>query len=253
MPAEKEGGTPWYVEAFSRAYLDVYAHRHDETAARAEALGALALLRHAPSDGRLLDLAAGAGRHARHLKEAGCRVTCLDLSADLLSAAAHAGLSCVRGDMRTLPFRNASFTAIVCLFSSFGYFSDDRENTRTLKEAARILRPGGRALFDLMDPETARSTLRTRDRVVRAGTLIEIERRLVQGGARVEKSVRLTCPGEPPRTWTESVRLFTHDEFATLARSAGLAVEATHGNFDGRPHEPGRTRLMMILGTDPNS
>ncbi|MBI4231236.1 MAG: methyltransferase domain-containing protein [Planctomycetes bacterium] len=251
MPAAKKEPPPWYVEAFSRAYLDVYAHRHNETSERAEALGALALLRHAPGDGRLLDLAAGAGRHARHLKQAGCRVTCLDLSADLLLAASRAGLSCVRGDLRALPFRDGAFAAIACLFSSFGYFADDRENARVLTEAARVLRPGGRALFDLMDPRTVRQTLRARDRIEREGTVIEIERRLTPDDRRVEKSVRLTRPGEPMRTWTESVRLFTRDEFAALALRAGLEIEATYGDFDGHPHESGRTR-MLILGTDTN-
>src|SRR5262245_46593945 len=107
---------PWYVEAFRADYLEVYKHR-DEAAAAREVRGALSLLRHDRPRGRLLDLAAGAGRHALAFRAERCHVTCLDLSDDLTRAAAGRGLRTVRGDMRALPFRDWAFDSIACLFS----------------------------------------------------------------------------------------------------------------------------------------
>src|SRR6267142_2810728 len=98
---------PWFVDAFTSSYLEVYSRR-DETSARREAKGALNLLRHDGSKGPLLDLAAGARRCAA------------------------IGLPTVRGDMRALPFRDGAFAAVTCLFSSFGYFDDEAEHVQTL-------------------------------------------------------------------------------------------------------------------------
>ncbi|HTE05972.1 MAG TPA: class I SAM-dependent methyltransferase [Planctomycetota bacterium] len=238
--------TPWFVDAFTNSYLEVYGHR-DETSARREVQGALNLLRHDGSQGRLLDLCSGAGRHSRAFRLAGCPVTCFDLSPDLVRQSAELGLPTVRGDMRALPFAGGSHAAVACLFSSFGYFDTDAEHQRTLCEIARVLAPGGRALLDLMDRDTVRAQLRPQSVEVMEGRTIEVERALTDDGTRVEKAVRLRRSGAPTQLWQESVRLFTADELQLLANGAGLIVERTCGDFEGRPHVPGQTRRLLLL------
>jgi SAM-dependent methyltransferase len=237
---------PWFVNAFTSAYLEVYAHR-DEVSARAEAKGALNLMHHDGSRGRLLDLAAGTGRHAKAFRTLGCRVTCLDLSHDLTRRSAAAGLSTVRGDMRELPFRDAAFAAVTCLFSSFGYFAEDDEHQRTLDGIARVLAPGGAALLDLMDRETVRYALEPQSVEIVDGKTIEVERALVDDGRRVEKSIRLLRDGSATQAWRESVRLFTGEELAALATRARLRIETERGDFEGRPHVAGATRRIVVL------
>jgi SAM-dependent methyltransferase len=53
----------------------------------------------------------------------------------------------VEGDMRSLPWSDASFDRIVSWFTSFGYFSDN-DNRVVLHEVRRVLRPGGRLLIE---------------------------------------------------------------------------------------------------------
>ena len=237
---------PWFVDAFTADYLDVYAHR-DEAAAAREAKGVLSLLRHERRSQRLLDLAAGAGRHALAFAAERCHVTCLDLSDDLTRRARAAGLRTVRADMRALPLRDWCFDSITCLFSSFGYFSDDREHEDTLREMARVLTPGGRALLDLMDPETVARHLVPQGVEVMGENTLEVERRITPDGRRVEKSIRMIRSDRPARAWRESVRLFSGDELETLADRARLELEATYGDYDGRPFEAGRTRRLIVL------
>lgn len=238
---------PWYVDAFRADYLDVYSHR-DEAAAAREAKAALSLLRFDPARGRLLDLAAGAGRHSLAFRALRCDVVSLDLSADLMVRARASGLRCARADMRHLPLRDWSFGAVAMLFSSFGYFHDDADHERTLAEVARVLEPGGAALLDLMDPETVRTNLVPQDVDVREGATLEIERRMTDDGRRVEKSIRMIRPGgADERSWVESVRLFSQPELAALATGAGLSIEDTVGDYDGRPHVPGDTRQLVVL------
>lgn len=234
------------MDAFRADYLDVYAHR-DEGAAAREAKGALSLLRFVRGRERLLDLAAGAGRHALAFAAEGCHVTCLDLSADLVERSRARGLRAVRGDMRRLPFRDWAFDAAACLFSSFGYFADDREHAATLAEVARVLSPGGRLLLDLMDPETVARGLVPQGVDLRGDRLVEVERWLTADRRRVEKSIRIVRGARTERAWVESVRLFRGDEIAELAAGAGLTLATTAGEYDGRPHRAGETRRLVVL------
>ena len=237
---------PWYVEAFTESYLDVYPHRDERSAAR-EARGTLNLLRYDGGKGRLLDLASGTGRHGRAFRLLRCPVVCLDLSMELAQRSVALGLPTVRGDMRVLPFADQSFAAVACLFSSFGYFEHDDEHLRVLHEVSRILRPGGGLLLDLMDPETVRFKLRQQDVEQADGRTVEIERALTDGGRRVIKQIRLIRDGSATLSWHESVRLFTLDEIEALAVRARLRLAGVWGDFDGRPHLPGETRQIVAL------
>jgi hypothetical protein len=43
------------------------------------------------------------------------------------------------------------------------------------------------------------------------------------------------------------VRLFTAEELVALANAARLRVAGTWGDFDGRPHQAGVTRRIVVL------
>ena len=102
------------------------------------------------------------------------RLVGLDLSADLLQAAAVAltaeGVADVplltpdgdalpepspdrvvllRADMRRIPYRDF-FGAILSIFTSFGYFEADEDNEAVLRSAHAALRPGGTFLMDYL-------------------------------------------------------------------------------------------------------
>ena len=77
--------TEWFEEWFGEEYLQLYPHRD---AAEAERAVALILDTRAVEPGwRVLDVACGAGRHARAFEAAGARCVGLDLSAALLRVA----------------------------------------------------------------------------------------------------------------------------------------------------------------------
>jgi D-alanine-D-alanine ligase len=106
----------------------------------------------------VLDFCGGQGRHALELARRGfTRVTLLDYS-DCLTRlgrkeASREALATnfIRGDARYSGLRSRSFSAVIIMGSSFGYFVDDRENRKMLQEAYRLLLPGGELLLDLPD------------------------------------------------------------------------------------------------------
>src|SRR5438876_8502549 len=121
---------PWYESFFGPDYLKQYAH----TTTLQEVEGVAKIL-HLRQGSRVLDLACGAGRHSIELAKRGLEVVGYDLSEPLLKAAraaarkASARVTFVHGDMRDLPY-HGEFDAVVNLFTSFGYFEEDRKSTR---------------------------------------------------------------------------------------------------------------------------
>jgi len=193
QPDKPNRGT-WYSDWFNEAYLTVYSHRNPESAA-AEVRAVARLLDLNKAD-RVLDLCCGSGRHLLHFKELGYpNAVGLDLSPDLLGAAREGlgpSATLVRGDMRDLPF-TATFDAVICLFTSFGYFLDDEQNLRVLKEIRNTLVHRGRFLLDLVSagvtnnlvPETVRNQ----------GDLeITERRRFVSKTERLEKEILIRGP-----------------------------------------------------------
>ncbi len=53
-------------------------------------------------------------------------------------------------------------------------------------------------------------------------------------------------PGRPPRTYTESVRLYQPEEVTIGLRWAGLEVDALFGNFQGDSYERDSERLILL-------
>lgn len=237
----------WFEEAFRDDYRAVYPHR-DLEAARPEVRW---LVEHGVR-GRTLDLCCGFGRHTLLLRESGVDVFGLDLSADLLAAArtlpgAERLLAgrLVRADARELPFASASFDSLVNLFSSFGYFGE-LGDARVMAEIARVLRPGGLAVLDLMNPAFVRANLR--DETTREGDdfLLRERRSLADSGRRVVKEVELVRNGTA-RRWREDVRLYELDELRPLLASHSLSLRSTSGGFASEPASPTAPRLLLTV------
>jgi len=252
---------PWYEVAFGAHYPRLYAHRDEVEAERA----VLALLRLAPlGSGPVLDLGCGAGRHARALAAAAAPVIGLDLSAPLLAAAAAGGTAArlVRGDMRAVPLRGGCVTAVVSLFTSFGYFGPPAAHAGVVAEVARVLAPGGHWFLDYLDPEAARRELASGEAVACRdvdGVFRARERRRLAGDT-VTKRVELTpLPGREAAAaalgvpvgglaYTEEVTLFSLGQLDALTEPRGLRRVAAAGGYDGQPlGGPGADRWLLAF------
>ena len=227
----------WYETAFRKEYLDLYYNR-DDKAAKAEVAWAVEAMG-LPENARVLDIACGGGRHARAMQDLGYRVVGLDLSPELLASAD--GILRVRADMRNVPF-DEGFTGATSFFTSFGYF-DEEGNRAVLSTAHRALRPGGVYLIDYLNVMQVRQQLVPESEEDRDGAHYIIKRRI--NGDRVEKDVRIEKDGEVVE-YTESVRLYLHNDLASMLVEAGLDPVATYGDFDGRDFTTDAPRCILI-------
>lgn len=235
----------WYKEWFGDEYLELYAHR-DEGEAERHVDFVAELFEERPT--AILDLACGAGRHTAALRRRGFRTLGVDLSKTLL--AQDPTLPKVAGDMRCLPFGDATFDWVLNFFTSFGYFETETENRRVLGEVARILMPGGRFLIDLFNRSWVLEHLEPQEKRVIDGRTVEIERWYDERSERINKRIRLIGSEYPFRTFVESVRAYTASEVETALSSAGMEVVARFGGFAGEAFVHDSPRLILLAGKD---
>jgi SAM-dependent methyltransferase len=222
--------TEWFEEWFGEEYLELYPHRDDAEAERAVRL-VLSATGFLPG-WRVLDVACGAGRHARALRRGGARCFGVDLSATLLRIARGVtDAPLVRGDMRRLPIRPASMDLTVNLFTSFGYFDREAEHAAALHEMVDTVRPGGWFVIDFLNPSAVRRNLVSSELVTVNGKPVQVRRELSGDGHHVTKTIE-TGDG---RRFCERVRLFDPEEIARMLADAGVGVRRGFGDYDGAP------------------
>ena len=115
-----------------------------------------------PGPHRVLDAAAGIGTQLLGLVALGHRVCGNDVSARAISRAR--GEATARGvtaaftvaDMRSLPYSDHSFDAVVCADNAVAHLEPTRDLTTALTELRRVVRPGGHVLVSTRDYEQAR-------------------------------------------------------------------------------------------------
>jgi len=145
---------PWFKSWFDSAYYHkLYAHRSEQEAA--DFIDELIIHLQPTEHAVMLDVGCGNGRHCRQLAAKGFNVTGIDLALSSIKHAKKYETSLLRffqHDMRK-SFGNNHFDYVFSFFTSFGYFKDDRENQRVIRNMVNALKPGGVLVFDYINAE----------------------------------------------------------------------------------------------------
>jgi ubiquinone/menaquinone biosynthesis C-methylase UbiE len=239
----------WHESFFGEDWLRIALSIPDERADQQTdfVVEALAL----EPGARVLDLACGHGRHTARLARRGFDVTGLDVSASSL-ALAHENeptATYVEADMRELPLDDGAFDAVINLFTAFGYFQDEADDQRVLREVARVLRSGGAFLIDTLNPPGLFGRYRGRhwDRLEDGTLMLEDHEYEVATGRTKTEWTLIFADGER-RELRHSVRAYTAPELTRLLANAGLEVVASWGDFEGG--ELTRESWRLILRAD---
>jgi len=243
--------TAWYETTFGRDYLSLYCHRNDEEAQHD--IDALLTLIHPKPTEPLLDLCCGAGRHLLALSRKGFTdLTGLDLSADLLAearirldAACRSDVELVRSDMREIPWER-HFSAIISLFTSFGYFQTQREDECVLASAYRALASRGTLVVDTLNREQVIASLVPAEEKKLDDMCIRIRRHLSHDGLRIKKETRVTQPGSPETTYRESVRMYRSSEIEDMLERHGFVDTRFFGNLNGEAFTDTSPRMIFV-------
>jgi len=231
-----EGG---WDELFDESYLATYTPFLDEERTRAEALGAVALAGLEPG-AAVLDAPCGFGRHSLVLAAAGYEVTGADRSPiQLAEAERRRGEAewprLVRADYRELPFPDASFDAVLCLFSALGYL-DRAGDTGVLAEFRRVLRPGGALVVETMHRDRLARIYRDRlwDHLPNGGLYLQEHDFDQVAGIVQMKHVIVDADGRRTERAVE-MHVYTPGDWVGMARDAGFGEVDAYGGFDREP------------------
>jgi len=223
----------WWRDYFGDDFFDLHVDLFPPELSRREVGGMIELLQ-LPTGARVLDAPCGWGRHSALLREAGFDVVGSDLSVPLLKRAAP-GPRYIAADIRKQPLRDASCDAVINVFTSLGLFLDDAEDVAALREARRLLRPGGRLLLESMHRDDVITQYAERDRwTLPDGTQVRVRRRFdaVRGISHERLRWRRGTESGEKR---HALRLRTASEIDGLLQAAGFTNVQYFGDWDGRP------------------
>jgi len=241
----------WFEEWFSsKLYLELYQHRDVEDARQIINL----LQRSIPINTRskVLDIACGAGRHSLELARRGFEVTGFDLS-EFLIGQAKKNLKSAKEknlhvkffikDMRNFNYKN-SFDIAVNIFTSFGYFEDDRENFRVIENVSRSLKKNGYFLFDFLNKSYLEKNIVPFSKN-KIGQYVMKQKRRIENGF-VKKEILIESKDKVMR-FEEKLKLYSVVEFKNTFESYGLVIKKLFGDYYGNKfHESKSQRLIII-------
>ncbi|HMS33316.1 MAG TPA: class I SAM-dependent methyltransferase [Ignavibacteria bacterium] len=241
----------WFEKWFSsKYYLELYQHRDEEDARWIINL----LQRSIPVNTRskVLDIACGSGRHSLELARRGFDVTGFDLSKFLISEAKK-GLKVSKEkdlkvkflikDMRYFNFKN-SFDIAVNIFTSFGYFENDEENFRVIRNVSDSLKSGGYFVFDFLNKRYLEDNLISITKQKHGNTSV-IQKRKIENGF-VKKIITIS-EGDNILEFNETLRLYSLNEFKKAFESYGLKIHLLFGDYFGNRFNENKSQRLIII------
>lgn len=232
----------WYETWFdSKYYHMLYKHR-DEREAEAF-IKRLVNVLHLKKDARLLDLGCGKGRHAITLNKLGYDVTGIDLSEQSISHAKqfeNNTLSFYVHDMRT-PLRTNYFDAVFNLFTSFGYFENEKDNSNVVRSAAIQLKENGLLVIDFFNANKVHGC---REEKQIDGVCFKIHKHIEN--KHVIKDIQFTDKGQT-YDYTERVQLLGINDFKKYLEQHHFKTVHLFGNYLLDPFDAQTSDRLIVV------
>jgi len=238
----------WFKDWFdTEEYLIVYRNRNEKEAIK---LVDLILNNTDISAGaKVLDMACGTGRHSILFAKKGFEVTAIDLSQNLLSIAKRSALEekvriqFIRSDIRHFTLMN-DFSLAVNLFTSFGYFETDDENSKIIKNAYEHLTHKGYFVIDFLNRRFIENNLVAETNVEYKDRYISQKRRIEKD--RVIKQIAIR-KNETEKIYHESVKMYSKVELTNIISTAGFNIKAFFGDYSGNDFNIETSPRIIII------
>lgn len=238
----------WFQDWFaSDYYLSVYSHRNDADAEKF--LNNILEFIPLRENAKVLDAACGSGRHSILMAKKKYSVTAFDLSKPLLKIAIdkaktlNLDIKFFNGDLRFIDLKD-KFDLILNLFTSFGYFDNDKENFAFIESSYKMLEDKGYFVLDYFNEAFIRRNLVSESEKSIDGLRI-VEKREIKNN-RVVKSITIEQNGTA-NNYEESVQLYSFDEIKEHFNRIGFKMVKVFGKYDCSEFLPYDSERLIII------
>lgn len=159
----------WWKSLFNSLYLMTDSDVVEDNEITAAEVDLFAEILDVKPKDSILDLCCGQGRHSLELRRRGfANIHGMDRSRFLIQKArSRAKKECLdvlfrEGDAKKVPFKTDTFSYVLLLGNSFGYFETIQEDLAVLREVSRVLTPKGKLLIDVTDGDYIRENFEPR-------------------------------------------------------------------------------------------
>jgi len=241
-----ENNANWYKQWFDSAfYHQLYSNRSEKEAT--DFIDELMDELDPPANSTMLDLGCGAGRHAKWLAAKGFDVTGLDLAASSIRSAKRyeqTNLRFAKHDMRDA-FGKNHFDYVFNFFTSFGYFKNDEENHKVVRNIYDALKPGGSLVLDYLNVAWCEDRLVAEETKEIDGIVYHISRWTDEKFFYKKIAIENMPSGQSE--FVEQVAKFELNDFDYMFERNGLKLEKVYGDYRLNEYDSGGSPRMILL------
>ncbi len=241
---QKSEMNEWFATWFNSPYYHLLYNNRSEHEANLF-LDNLILELKPANNTTVLDLACGAGRHARALAKYGLSVSGCDLSPNSIEEAKRISSSDIHffvHDMRNaLPEK---YIFVFNLFTSFGYFESQLENLKVLQSVHNALLPDGLLVLDFMNVEKVKANLKSEETIQRDSIAFSIRRKIENGI--IIKDISFT-DHEKAYSFQERVQALTEKDFEKLLTDAKFVITKKAGDYQLTPFDEKNSDRLILF------
>ncbi|MCE7066307.1 class I SAM-dependent methyltransferase [Dyadobacter sp. CY326] len=200
---------------------------------------------------KVLDLLSGYGRHAVPLAEAGCKLTCVDISAEYcdeleaISKKQKLPLQVICEDVLQCDFEEKTFDAAYCVGNSFSFFPRS-DMQRFISKMANAVKSGGHIVIHTENlAESILPNFQTRNWMPVKDDIIYLAENDYRAEAGYIEAEQTFISGSEKVTHTVRQHIYTLSEITYMFEVAGLEVVGTFGNLEADPFTLGDEQLYL--------
>lgn len=187
-----------------------------------------------PKNSAVIDLACGKGRHSVYLNQLGYKVIGLDLSDESIShnkQFENPTLHFDVHDMRNEIFPNLTaekMDAVLNLFTSFGYFDDEKDDLKVFRSVHNVLKDNGYFVLDFLNEQWVKNSLVPEETVRKSDIDFHIKKSIEN--QYVIKNIHFTDQGKEHHFF-EKVKLHTLSEIENYGIESGFEKVKVFGDY----------------------
>jgi len=234
----------WFTDWFNTSYYHTLYKDRNDIDAQLFIRNIIDFLK-IPLTSHLLDLPCGKGRHSIYLNSLGYKVTGADLSQNSIKAAKiheNSTLDFKLKDMRK-PFE-LKYDAVFNLFTSFGYFENDKDDILVLENIKKGLNKNGLLILDFLNVVTVKNNLVKKELKTVDNITFNIQREIKNGF--ILKHISFYDKGIK-HAFLERVKYIDLKKFETYFSEAGLRIHHVFGDYHLSKFNPNTSKRLIFV------